>query len=125
MSNGHPLNYASVIEIDVAQSGDEAETIVRIENSASHDVTISGADVSCFCTTVHGLPKTLKPCESIDFRVTVDTEGMKQGLNQQRFRFFTDRYSETPYCIVNINVAAGPLLDGNSKIDTKSSVADR
>lgn len=121
MLNGYPLTYASLIETGVLKSGEKAVASVHVQNKASQSISISGAEVSCFCTTVHGLPLTLKPGEERELQITIDTEGMIQGVNQQRFRFFTDRYSSTPYCIVNVFVAEGQMHNKNTTTDVKSS----
>lgn len=123
--NGYPVKYACLIETSVSKSGDKAVASIHIHNKATHPVSISGAEVSCFCTTVHGLPLTLKSGEERELQITIDTEGMIQGVNQQRFRFFTDRYSSAPYCIVNIFVAEGQMLNKNTTTDVKSSTEDR
>lgn len=125
MLNGYPVKYASLIETSVSKSGEKAVASILIHNQASQPVSISGAEVSCFCTTVHGLPLTMMPGEERELQITIDTEGMIQGVNQQRFRFFTDRYSSSPYCIVNIFVADGQVLNKNTTTEVKSSTEDR
>jgi hypothetical protein len=124
MLNGYPLKYASLIDTGVSKSGEKAVASVHVQNKASQSVSISGAEVSCFCTTVHGLPLTLKPGEERELRVTIDTSGMEQGLNMQRFRFFTDLLSDTPYCLVNIYIAEGTTKDEYTLTDPPSSGSD-
>jgi len=105
----HPLDYPHLLETQVKLSGDMAETTFDVLNTASHSVTLTGADVSCFCVTVHGLPVVLEARSKKTLLVTVDSTGMLAGLQQQRFRFFTDRYTDTPYCVVETHVADQPI----------------
>lgn len=122
--NGYPVEYASLIETGVLKSGEKAVSSIQIQNKGSQTVSISGAEVSCFCTTIHGLPLTLKPGEERELRVTIDTSGMGQGVSMQRFRFFTDILSDTPYCIVKIYIAEGETSDEYTSTDPPSSGSD-
>lgn len=119
--NRYPIKYMTLIETGVLKSGEKAVASIHIHNKASHPVSISGAEVSCFCTTVHGLPLTLKSGEERELQITIDTEGMPQGLNLQRFRFFTDGFSVSPYCIINISISEDVAKDEYTSTDPPSS----
>lgn len=124
VSNGYPVEYASSIETGVLKPGEKAVASIHIQNKSSQTVSISGAEVSCFCTTIHGLPLTLKPGEERTLRITVDTSGMKRGENLQRFRFFTDCCAVSPYCNINITIAQGVTNDEYTSTDPPISGSD-
>jgi len=117
----HPLTYPLELSTTVYRSSEIAESELQIENRAFHPVTIAGAEVSYGCTTIYDLPIVLEPQETARLRITVDTKKMPEGLNLQRFRFFTGRYSETPCCKLNINVTHGHVVDENSTSNVLSS----
>lgn len=87
-ANG-PLVFRSKTSMGILEQGQRYKVRVPVTNVSRRPIKIIGAQTSCTCTTLTGLPLSLQPQEKQVLEIGVSTFG-KNGALTARVELFTD-----------------------------------
>ncbi len=88
-SSKSPAEFPEHLSGSVQNAGEVTSLGFPVKALAS--VEILGADVSCSCVHIRGVPRRLRAGESVELEIVVDTEGFRPGTNQKKFFLLTDK----------------------------------
>jgi hypothetical protein len=86
---GEPLVLAATKSIGVLEGGRHYTVHVPLTNASRRPIKIIGAQASCICTTLTGLPLSLAPGESRSLDIDISTIE-RMGRIETRIDLFTD-----------------------------------